>query len=235
MFTVKLAGYTIRVDNRYDFVEKMCKQYISETDTVDFTVSVSTEDMENEKLLSPEEFSEGYLESLAIYRHIGEEIGRLGGFIFHSAVIEYKGKAYAFAAKSGTGKSTHIRLWRKAFGDGVGIVNGDKPIFRFVGDELYAYGTPWCGKEGFHRNVGVPLGAVCFIERGESNSIEQLPKKEFTRHVFNQVYMPKNGESCISILDMLDKMSETVKVYKLKCNMDIQAAYVARDGMVSEE
>ena len=234
MFTVKLAGYTIRVDNRYDFVEKMCKQYIVETDTVDFTVSVSTEDMENEKLLSPEEFSEGYLESLAIYRHIGEEIGRLGGFIFHSAVIEYKGKAYAFAAKSGTGKSTHIRLWRRAFGDDVGIVNGDKPIFRFVGDELYAYGTPWCGKEGFHRNVGVPLGAVCFIERGESNSIEQLPKKEFTEYVFNQVYMPTDPQAAMCTMQLIDRLLSSCKLWKIKCNMEPQAAEVAYNTIFAE-
>ncbi len=232
MFTVRLAGYTIKIDNRYDFVENLCKEYTVEADAADFTVSVSNEDMENERLLSPEEFSDGYLESLAVYRHIGDEISRSGGFIFHSAVIEYKGKAYAFAARSGTGKSTHIRLWRKAFGDDVGIVNGDKPIFKFSGDELYAYGTPWCGKEGFQRNVGFPLGAVCFIERGESNSIEQISGKEFTEYVFGQVYMPTSTEGRISTLDMLDKMSKTVKIYKLKCNMDIQAAYVARDGMV---
>ena len=46
----------------------------------------------------------------------------------HGAVIEYEGNGYMFSADSGTGKTTHILLWRKFLGDKVKIVNGDKPF-----------------------------------------------------------------------------------------------------------
>ena len=92
-------------------------------------------------------------------------------FLLHAAVIEVDGLAYAFAAPSGTGKTTHIALWKKFFGDRANIINGDKPIIRFENGTPYIYGTPWCGKEGYNINTKAPLAALCFIERSPENTI----------------------------------------------------------------
>ena len=232
MFSIRIADLTVKIDNKYEYIQNMCKKYIIDADEADFEVSASQQDLENERQAADGEYSDGYLESLSIYRKIGTVIPSYNGFIFHSAVIEYGGKAYAFTAKSGTGKSTHILLWRKTFGDKVGIINGDKPIFRFIGDTLYAYGTPWCGKEGFNRNTRAPVGALCFIERAKENSAEVMDGFEFVSRIFGQVFIPEEPLARVTVLELIDRMSKTVPTYKLFCNMEPEAAVTARDAIV---
>ena len=83
-------------------------------------------------------------------------------YLLHCAVIEYNGEGYAFAAKSGTGKSTHTRLWRELFGERAIMVNDDKPFLQITSSGVFAYGSPWSGKHGLATNVRVPLEGVCF-------------------------------------------------------------------------
>ena len=80
------------------------------------------------------DFAPEYLETLALLRKVAEVLPEKDGFLMHGAVIQWKDKAYMFTAPSGTGKTTHIRLWRKYLGQGVSIINGDKPFIRIVDD-----------------------------------------------------------------------------------------------------
>ena len=151
----------------------------------------------------------------------------------HCAVIEYEGKGYAFAAKSGTGKSTHISLWQKRFGDAVHIINGDKPIMRFIDDHLYAYGTPWCGKEGFNMNSSVPLHAICFLERAETNAIHPIKADEAVMRIFHQILSPEDLETLDALFPLLDRTLREIPCYVLGCNISEEAAEVAYSGMVN--
>ena len=152
-------------------------------------------------------------------------------YLLHCAVIEYNGEGYAFAAKSGTGKSTHIELWRKKFGENVHIVNGDKPIMRFVDNRLIAYGTPWCGKEGLNSNTSVPIKAICFIERAENNSIRRINTDEAISRIFHQVLALQDIQTVDAMVPLLDKTLRKVPCYVLGCNISEQAAEVAYNGM----
>ena len=150
----------------------------------------------------------------------------------HCAVIEYEGKGYAFAAKSGTGKSTHISLWKKRFGKDVNIVNGDKPIMRFLEDgKLYAYGTPWCGKEGFQANTSAPLHAICFLERAPENTIRKIKADEAVMRIFHQILSPEDIETVDSLFPLLDRTLKEIPCYVLGCNISEEAAEVAYFGM----
>ena len=44
--------------------------------------------------------------------------------LFHSSVVSFQDKAYMFLGKSGTGKSTHSRLWLKYI-EGTELINDD--------------------------------------------------------------------------------------------------------------
>lgn len=156
------------------------------------------------------------------------------GFMLHSSAVEYKGKAYLFSAPSGTGKSTHTSLWLKAFGDEARIINDDKPIIRVMDDVVYAYGTPWSGKTALNLNVKVPIGGICFIERGEKNEIEEIPTAQAIGMILNQTVRPHDACGMSKMLDLLDKVLRKVKVYKLKCNISEEAAHVAYNGMKGE-
>lgn len=70
----------------------------------------------------------------------------LGGFMLHASAIVVDNKAYLFSAPSGTGKSTHTKLWQECFGDKAIIINDDKPAIRIEEGKCFAYGTPFSGK-----------------------------------------------------------------------------------------
>ncbi|MBO7310031.1 MAG: hypothetical protein J6U86_01400, partial [Clostridia bacterium] len=150
-----MADINICIDNKYDYVKNLCRNYIvDKMPEPDMVISVSEEVIKEEMSIAEINVTPGYAEGICVYREICKRLPiEFGAYLFHSAVIEYNGDGFAFAAKSGTGKSTHIMLWRKAFGEDVHVVNGDKPILRFIDDKLYAYGTPWCGKEGWQTNT----------------------------------------------------------------------------------
>ena len=233
MFTIKIADINVRINNKFDYVRRLCAKYvISDDNEPDIEVFVTDEELDAEISVSVNNVTRGYAEGVCVYRKICKQLPiRFNAYLFHSAVIEYEGKAYAFAAKSGTGKSTHITLWRKHFGQDVHIVNGDKPIMRFVGNELMAYGTPWCGKEGLENNTSAPLYAICFIERAEKNSIRRITPDEAIMRMFQQILTPDDLASVDALFPLLDRTLSQIPCYILGCNISEEAAEVAYNGM----
>lgn len=230
---IRMAELNICIDNKYDYLERLCGGYmIDPPEHVDMTVSVTDDMIKAEMEIAETEVSAGYAEGVCAYREICRRLPtEFGAYLFHSAVIEYGGEGFAFAAKSGTGKSTHIRLWRHAFGPDVHVVNGDKPIMRFVGDRLYAYGTPWCGKEGWQTNTSVPLKGLCFLERAAENSIRRIGADEAVMRMFHQILTPSDLETVDALFPLLDRTLREVPCYVLGCNMSDEAAHVAYNGM----
>lgn len=234
MFVIKIAELRILIENRFDFVRTICEQYIVDGDDYDFSVSVCDDELGTERKLSGEQFSDGFIESVCIYRAIARELPRYDAFVMHCAAIEYDGKAYCFTAKSGVGKTTHINLWKKRFGDKVRYINGDKPIFRFIDGEIIVCGTPWGGKEGLHSNVCFPLGSICFIERGENNEIESISSHDALNKLLNQVFLPDNNEYKFKTLDFIGELISKTPIYKLKCNISDEAAKTSFEKMTNK-
>ena len=229
MFKIKLADLTIEIDNKHTYIEEQCAGYITDGDAY-FRVSLSDEqiaaeaDGATESAGTDMSFHSGYLESLAVYRAIAEKLPEYDGFLLHSAVIDVDDRGIAFAARSGTGKTTHIRLWRNLLGDKCAIINGDKPLIRFIEGKPYAYGTPWAGKEGYNINSRVQLLDICFLDRAEENSIAPISAGESVKRLFCQIYMPKNPLKKVKTLELMDSLMKNVRVWKIGCNMDISAA-----------
>ena len=136
MFCVKIAEVLVAVENRYAFTERLCVDYIANVspDECDFSVSATPEEIAAENS-DGGTFSPAYCESLALYRKICTRMLDYDAFLLHAAVVSYGGRGFAFAAKSGTGKSTHVAQWMRALGDDVTVVNGDKPILRWRSGE----------------------------------------------------------------------------------------------------
>ena len=94
--------------------------------------------------------------------------------LIHASCVQYKEKAYLFLGKSGTGKSTHSRMWFKAL-DGVELMNDDHPIIRVGNDGLVtAYGSPWSGKTPCYKNMQAPIGGIIRIARAPYNKAKRL-------------------------------------------------------------
>lgn len=113
---ITMAGLNIGLDPAYDFTRDFVKEYETDSDNPDFSVTCTEADIDAEIALSPHQFPErGIYESTALYRRICRLALTWEAFFLHAAVIALDGAAYAFLAPSGTGKSTHVGLWMDYF------------------------------------------------------------------------------------------------------------------------
>lgn len=233
-FDMRLADLNIRVEYRYDYLPRFCKNYLVEThEKVDVFAATCDQRIAAERLVAPTA-SVYSCESLCIYREIAEQLPTLLRFVFHGAAISYKNKAYIFTAPSGTGKTTHISLWQKYIGEGVEIINGDKPIIGF-GDTVTVYGTPWAGKENMQKNTSAPLDGICIIKRGTENKIRKLSPIEVLPHIMNQVYMPQDKEAMDATMKLIDRLITTVPIFILECDISEDAVKASFSELTKEE
>lgn len=242
MYELKLclANKNILSFVSYRSTYSYCKDYISEFDMPDFSVTVEPYDIvsEREKAEKQNEldgrkidYSDAYLEHLALYRKIAEKMVDYNVILFHGSAIALDGECYLFTAKSGTGKSTHTRLWREVFGDRAVMINDDKPLISITDEGVAVFGTPWNGKHNLGANISAPLKAICILERGAENSIEKTDSKSELPKIFSQTYRAPHPQALAKTLALLDTMLGKISVYKLKCNMEKEAAMVAYNGM----
>lgn len=223
-FNVKLAQKVIQIQNIYPESKEFCKDYLTEETNPDFSINITSEDIMLEQQQSLETgYSLPYLETLSILRKISDILPLHQRILMHGASISYHNQAYLFTAPSGTGKSTHIRLWKKYLGDEVKIVNGDKPFISLADNPPTIYGTPWAGKERWQRNCSEPLKGICFLQRGTTNSIKRLNPEECLSLLFHQVYIPDDSLTAGLTLELLDKLIKTVPLYLLQCDMSEDA------------
>ena len=233
MLKIKIAGIPIGINNRYGYIESICRDYLTDESPV-FTVEATDAQIRKECALIGGSFTEDYLESTVVFRSIAERLPHFDAFVFHGAVLAKDGKAYAFTAKSGVGKTTHTRLWLSEFGDSVHYLNGDKPVIRIVNGVPYAFGTPWRGKEGYGTNESAPLSAIALLERAERNSADVIDPKEGTVRLVKQIYIPKDPICAALAMRVADRIISSARFVELKCNTDSEAAWVAARAMLAE-
>lgn len=228
---IKVADFVFEINNLYSYCEKFVTDYLTDEEP-DHYISLNEAFLLKRQEHSPE-YPLHYIEFLEIYREICNFIVERDGILMHGAVIEFDSNAYMFTAPSGTGKTTHIKLWKKLYGTRVRIINGDKPIIRLINGEYFAYGTPWCGKEHFNRNAKAPLKGIVLLSRAPENSVESVSGSEFNPFLIKQVYMPKNPSRIMKTLEFVDGMFSKVPLYSLKCNISLDAAKVACEAITN--
>lgn len=150
------------------------------------------------------------------------------GCMLHSSAVVVDGYAYLFSADSGTGKSTHTKLWIEYFGDKAFIINDDKPVLRLINNEWCVYGTPWSGKTDLNVNIKVKLGAIVFLERSEKNWIEPISIKEAIPLFFNQTVRKLYKEDKMDlVLKNMEQILMGNPIYKMGCNVSTDAVITA--------
>lgn len=159
------------------------------------------------------------------------------GFCLHSSAIAVDNQAVLFAAKSGTGKSTHTRLWREYFGEDKAImINDDKPAIRWMDDGIfYAYGTPWSGKTDLNTNVKVPLAAIVLLERSDTNWIKPVDRREAVMQIYVHALKPEDGDKdkTEKLMDIVGKTAEKIPVYRMGCTISEEAVKLAYETTIS--
>ena len=188
-----------------------------------------------EEVFQPESWP-GLAEELLPYMETGAvffyELLRRGGLMMHSSAVEMDGKAYLFSGPCGMGKSTHTRLWQSTFGEAAQVFNDDKPALRCLDGTWYAYGVPWCGKDGINQNKKVPLAGICFLKQAKENKIRRLNRQEAlvqlcsqTTHKFNK------AENLDRMLALIGKLVQQIPVFELENRPEPEAAKLSYETM----
>ena len=220
----RIADFVFDIEPIYDYTRSLCKDYEVKAEKADFSVRATEEECraELDRALSPT--YPGYAEAIVLYRKICDLLAPRETILLHGATLRVKNKAFAFCAPSGTGKTTHIKLWLSLFKDEVTVLNGDKPLLRKTEEGFTVYGTPWCGKEGWNENAKATLSAICFLERGETNAIRRLTAEEALSRIFEQLVKPQGALGIDTLLAVVDGLLSTVPMFLLSCNISEEAA-----------
>lgn len=239
-FTIEVAGLRAGVAAHFDSTRRYCEKYLTEgTPEVEVAVSMADIAFEREKCrqenqrsgVPVQDFPDAYLETIALQRKITYALFPRRTLLFHGSVVAVDGAAYLFTAVSGTGKSTHTALWRRMLGEKAVMINDDKPFLRVENDRVLAFGTPWSGKHRLDTNTSAPLKAICILERGAENGITPIPAREALPMLFQQSTRPPENAQMPAYMDLIDGVARNVEFYRLRCNMDPDAAQVAYEGM----
>lgn len=236
-----MADLNIQITSCHDEVHRFCADYRAPDAVVDFAVQTMPSDIEFEQVKAAREdalegrsrrlYSDINLEILAVYRKIAEKLPFYHTLLFHGSCVAVDGAGYLFTAKSGTGKSTHTRLWRELLGDRAVMVNDDKPLIRVEETGALIYGTPWDGKHRLSSNISVPLKAICILTQAEENNIRRISAREAYPLLLQQAYRPMDIAAMEATLTLLDSLAGRVDLWKLGCNISTEAAQIAYDAM----
>ena len=239
-FNINIAQTVISVEANYDESRSHCDKYCY-LGKEDIRVGIDQDDIIKARKKSKYEaqlrgvsvhgYTDAYLEFYVIQRKVTEALFDYDTLLFHGSTISVDNEAYLFTAKSGTGKSTHTRLWREMLGDKAIMVNDDKPFLKIGEAGVLACGSPWNGKHKLGNNIQVPLKAICILERGEENHIKEIPPKEALPMLIQQSARPADPKKMAKYMELIDRLTQKVKFYRMQCTMDSAAAQMAYDEM----
>ncbi len=239
-FNIELAGIPLRIKCKYKenrdffegyFTDKTPEFIIEPTDVFIRSVHADFDHMNDTEGLARVGYKEEFLENNAIHILVADKLVEYNVLMLHGSALAMNGEGIIFTAKSGTGKSTHTRLWREVYGDDVIMINDDKPLIK-IEDSVTVYGTPWDGKHHLSTNGSAPLKAIVLLERSKYNWIEEVSFDEAYSSVVQQIYRPESVESLLKTLELIDKLMNKVKLFRMGCNMDKEAAFTAHDKIM---
>lgn len=231
---LNIARTRVRIIDADMYTVAISRKYLAEEDgkTPELVISASQDDISYVEAEDPSiPLEKDMAKSFALLENLDMAMLEKDAFYLHAAAVAVDGEAYLFSAKSGTGKSTHVALWKKYFGDDAVIINGDRPFVRKINGLFHAFGSPWAGKEGWSENEGFPIAGLCFIERGLGNDISRISQADVIDNVFRQLRLPREPVKMEKLLSLLDEFLGIIPCYRLFCNISKDAVETSYRGM----
>ena len=240
VFSMKIAGAVGEIHSLFDSTPHYFRSYLTEQ-TPHFSVTVTPEDLRFEQAELDREaveegfrfrtFTDPFLERAAIQRAFAEFLFDRHTLLLHGSAVAFDGKGYLFMARSGTGKSTHTRLWREMFGDRAVMINDDKPFVALEGEQITIFGSPWSGKHGLDSNISVPLAGICVLERGSRDNIWPISAAEALPVLRKQVYCPLASEKSEKLNSLVEFLGSKLPLWRMECTKNPSAAQTAYEAM----
>ena len=156
----------------------------------------------------------------------------LGTLLLHASVTRYEGRGNLFFGVSGTGKSTHSRLWHE-FVPGSDLMNDDNPVIRLEDGQFFVYGSPWSGKTICYRNVVAPVNALVRLEQYPENRITRLESLQAYASIIAAVSTIRWNHDIMSLLiPTIERVAMTVPCFQLRCRPDEEAVQVCKKAIL---
>ncbi len=194
-----------------------------ETDSLWSRVRIKLLDVPKVKGIENYSWSDFYsfmLTGIAFRNHIINN----NGIVIHSSSISWNGKGILFTAPSGTGKSTHVRLWEDHFKEAVSVVNDDTPVIRIFNETPFLCGTPWSGSSDKFSDERVPLCAIVILEQAPENRITRLSLTEILPRLMPRCFLPYFDEVLMEkAYTVIEQIIACTPVYLLQCTPDKEA------------
>ncbi|MGN1126426.1 MAG: hypothetical protein ACI4RI_03200 [Ruminococcus sp.] len=227
-----ICGLNVQYTAKYPRTLSRSEKYIADDQTLtpDITLDVTEERIDNYISIYPQ-VSRSLAEYVIFGASFYEAVLDFDAILLHSSAIAVDNKAYLFTADSGTGKSTHTKLWMDYFGDRAVMINDDKPAIRIIDEKIYACGTPFSGKHDINSNVLIPLRGICCLNQGEENHIEKISNREAIQKLMQQTLLVPHRTGVNNLLNVLDRVIKSVDVYKLYCDISEDAVLTSYNGM----
>lgn len=161
---------------------------------------------------------------------------RHGTALFHAAAVAYKGRGYLFLGRSGTGKSTHARLWLKHI-PGAELLNDDNPVVRVFPDgTARVYGSPWSGKTPCYRNLDLPAGGFVQLAQAPHNAIRRLRGLGAYAALVASISGKRWDRNLADGLHETEEaLTARIPVWHLDCLPDEAAARLCRDTIATKQ
>lgn len=154
------------------------------------------------------------------------------GLMLHASGVALEDRAYLFSGPCGRGKSTHTKLWQEAYPGNAVVFNDDKPGIRYLDGKWFAYGTPWCGKDGINVNMRTPLAGICFLKQDDHNEIRRLGAREALERLLPQTTYRLNTQQMNGLLQTVDRLLRDIPVFELCNRPEPDAARLSHDFML---
>ena len=183
---------------------------------------------EGEKTVSISGDGEINLYYFALWIGLGLMVAPYSTVAIHSSCIVYHNKAVLFLGESGTGKSTHTRLWTENV-DGAYLLNDDSPLIRAEDGKVWAYGSPWSGKTPCYLQERHELKACVRLSQAPHNRMDRLGVLQAygAVHPSCPPQFAYDADLYDHISSFIDKLLTNVAVYHLECLPDSNAAMLS--------
>ena len=231
---IKIADIVIEINAFNESTKKYCEDFLSDEDS-DLTITMSREDLENEKHINEDGKVYASEEISALYRKIADLFIERNIVVFHGSSFKVNDYAFIVTARSGVGKSTHVNLLKQLLGNDLVYINDDKPLLEINNNNLMLYSSPWNGKERRGNNTKAPLKAIIFLNRG-NNTYKQLNNSEEVYFkLLSQIYLPRDKDKREKALKIIDILLKSVNFYEINVNKEIASASMTYERIIKNE
>ena len=233
-FKIEIANTVVEVNAFNETTKRYCEDFLCNKES-DYVIDMTKDDLENEKHISEDGKVYANEEISALYRKIANIFIENGIIVAHGSSFKVNNCGFLITARSGVGKSTHVRLLKEYLKDELVYINDDKPLIQ-VNNDITIHSSPWNGKERRGNNTSAPLKAIIFLNRGLTNTYKKLDKSsDIYYRLMTQVYLPLDKSKREKALKIIDILLKRISFYEINVNTDISSVVMTYERIIKNE